>query len=115
MSSDSGRKAEAHVAMLLARQGHDIVARNWRTRWCEIDVVSTCKDVVYFTEVKYRSNGAWGAGYDYIMHKKLKQMHFAAQFWFAKNMWQGDGLLQVASVDSEEDVIFIVLDGSQTM
>ena len=114
MGTESGRAAESLVAKILKQQGHKVVAQNWRTRWCESDIVSTSKNVVHFTEVKYRSNSSWGAGHDYIMYKKLKQMQFAAQFWLAKNKWPGDALMQVASVDAERDVVFIVLDGSET-
>ena len=69
-----GDKAEELVAEFLRGQKHKIVDRNWRTRWCEIDIVSTKDECVYFTEVKYRSSSQWGSGLDYITPKKLKQI-----------------------------------------
>ena len=55
----SCRKPEA--ANHLVRHGHEIVERNWKTKYCEIDIVSVKGDTVYFTEVKYRKT-AWQGG-----------------------------------------------------
>ncbi len=90
----SGREAEELVAQYLEKSGHKIVALNWRTRWCEIDIVSKDKSCVYFTEVKYRSSSDWGSGLEYITPKKLRQMHFAAEFWLSENKWKKESQLQ---------------------
>ena len=87
---DTGRRAEQVAADFLAHKGCTIVAQNWRTRYCEIDVVAYRDDVVYLCEVKYRLTSRQGHGLDYITPKKLQQMHFAAELWIAKNNWQGD-------------------------
>lgn len=102
-----GDKAEELVAEFLRGQKHKIVDRNWRTRWCEIDIVSTKDECVYFTEVKYRSSSQWGSGLDYITPKKLKQMEFAAEFWLSKNNWDGESVLQAAEVDSDDEIELI--------
>lgn len=84
MSTELGRRAEQVAAEFLARRGHQVLARNWRTRWCEIDIITSQNSVVYFVEVKYRRTTAFGGGLDYITPKKLAQLHFAAEFWLAK-------------------------------
>jgi ribonuclease HII len=103
-TTDSGRKAELLVAESLRRQKHKIVSMNWRTKWCEIDIISKTKDCVYFTEVKYRSSDAWGDGFSYITQAKLKQMRFAAEMWISENNWVNDALLQAASVNSLDEI-----------
>lgn len=108
MSTTSiGRGAEELVAAYLKDKGHKIVTLNWRTRWCEIDVVSTGKKCVYFTEVKYRSSTDWGGGFDYIGQKKLKQMQFAAEFWLSENKWTNESVLQAAEVNSNGNISVI--------
>lgn len=87
---DIGQHAESAAAIFLEKKGCEIVGRNWRTRWCEIDVVARRADVVYFCEVKYRLHDRQGAGLDYITPQKLRQMQFAASLWVAKYNWQGD-------------------------
>jgi len=85
-----GRTAETVAANYLEQQSFKILQQNWRTRWCEIDLVVTKANTIYFVEVKYRSSSVYGAGLDYITPKKLNQMRFAADFWLAKYNWRGD-------------------------
>lgn len=78
-----GRTAESAAARYLAERGFAIVAANWRTRWCEIDIVAIKNNITYFVESKYRASSMWGSGLDYITSAKLRRMHLAAQFWAA--------------------------------
>lgn len=87
---DTGRRAEAVVAQFLEQKGCEIVDQNWRTRWCEIDIVAHRDDVIYFCEVKYRRTTHQGAGLDYVTPRKLEQMHFAAECWVQQHGWQGE-------------------------
>lgn len=96
-----GRKAEAAAAAFLVRKGCDVIAQNWRTRRCEIDIVAVRNDVVYLCEVKYRSNDQHGSGIDYITPKKLQQMHFAAESWVHYHGWQGEYQLCVIEVSGD--------------
>lgn len=85
MSTEIGRRAEAAAAAYLARQGYRILEQNWRTRWCEIDIIAEKTGVLYFVEVKYRRTHFQGNGLDYITNQKLGQMHFAAEFWLTRH------------------------------
>lgn len=91
MSTERGRRAEDIAASYLQGLGHRIQDRNWRTRWCEIDIVTVRKETVYFVEVKYRQSNAFGSGLEYITPKKLAQMRFAAEFWMASNSYGAQG------------------------
>jgi Holliday junction resolvase-like predicted endonuclease len=64
----------------------------------------------YFTEVKYRSSSEWGDGFSYITVKKLKQMKFSAEMWLHNKNWQGEAVLQGASVDSQGNIEITELD-----
>ena len=76
-----GDKAENKVADYLRAEGHEILDRNWKTKWCEIDIISMKDRKVYFTEVKYRKNTQHGGGIAAITPRKLKQMAFAAEYY----------------------------------
>jgi len=80
-----GDAAENSAAEYLVRAGHEIIDRNWKTKYCEIDIVSKCKNVIYFTEVKYRKKSDQGGGLAAITPKKLRQMKFAAEFYALSN------------------------------
>lgn len=85
MSTEVGRRAEQVAADYLGALGYQVLSQNWRTRWCEIDVVARKNGIIYFVEVKYRRTTSFGSGLDYITHRKLTQMHFAAEFWMARH------------------------------
>ena len=80
-NKQSGDVAEAVVAEYLSSNRHEILERNWKTKFCEIDIVSRLGDTIYFTEVKYRKNTDQGGGMAAITPKKLKQMKFAGELY----------------------------------
>jgi uncharacterized protein (TIGR00252 family) len=96
-----GKHAESRVAEFLKNDGYKILNQNWRTKVCEIDVVTIKDEIVYFVEVKYRSNQSQGSGFEYITPKKLSQMEFAAQIWCTHNKWENDYRIMAASVDDK--------------
>lgn len=95
-SNYMGAIAETEAANYLVRQGHEIVERNWKTKYCEIDIVSVKDERVYFTEVKYRKTPMQGGGLAAITAKKLNQMRFAAKFYIQTKQLTSD--LQLAAI-----------------
>ncbi|MFZ3009489.1 MAG: ribonuclease HII [Candidatus Microsaccharimonas sp.] len=100
-----GDKAEEKVTEFLQAQGHMILERNWRTKFCEIDIVSQKGRVVYFTEVKYRRSIAQGDGMAAITPAKLKQMKFAVEFFVSRHKLDVAMRLCVASVSGDNFTI----------
>jgi len=80
-----GRQAEDVVANYLTKHGHQIVARNHKTYFYEIDIISVCQAQIFFTEVKYRHNATHGNGLEAITPKKLDQMSYAATSYLRFN------------------------------
>ncbi|HEX7368211.1 MAG TPA: YraN family protein [Candidatus Saccharimonadales bacterium] len=93
----TGRAAEQAAAQYLERCGYRVLEHNWRTRWCEIDLVAEKTGSLHFVEVKYRANAAQGSGLDYITPKKLRQMRFAADIYAADRHWQGG--INIAAIE----------------
>ena len=92
-----GHEAEEHAASYLAKLGYGIHEINWRTRFCEIDIIAKKNNTVYFVEVKYRKNDRQGRGLDYITPQKVRQMQFAAELWIQENNWHHS--YQLAAVE----------------
>lgn len=76
-----GEAAETFAAEYLESEGFETIERNWKTKWCEIDIVALKEGVVYFVEVKYRRNDKAGDGLEAITKAKQRQMLFAARMW----------------------------------
>ena len=79
----SGRLAEEKAEDYLTGLGFKIIGRNWKTKWCEVDIIASRGNDIHFVEVKYRGRPSAGRGLEYITKKKLGQMKFAAEIWFS--------------------------------
>lgn len=99
---NTGRLAEQAAAEYLKGLGFKILQQNWRTRFCEIDIVAQKDDVVYFVEVKYRKSNLQGSGLEYITPQKFKQMKFSAEYWVAEHNWQAQYCLSAIEVTGED-------------
>ena len=95
----SGQKAEQAAANYLESRKFQVLETNWRTPWCEIDIIAKKEDIIYFVEVKYRRDSLQGTGFDYITPKKLTQMARAAESWVQQNKWTGP--YQLATIEVE--------------
>lgn len=100
-TKDIGNQAEDKAAGYLIADDYQIIDRNWKNRWCEIDIVAKKDGRVYFIEVKYRKNSQYGDGLDAITTKKLRQMQYAAQNWVNASHWDGDYELGVIAISPE--------------
>ncbi len=102
----SGHDAERSAAEYLQKHGFKIRELNWKTRYCEIDIVAEKSKTIYFVEVKYRRTAKQGMGVDYILARKLRQMEFAAEMWVSQHDWTGDYRLAVISIDGDRISLF---------
>ena len=102
-----GDRGEDAVCAYLSEHGHKIIERNWKNKYCEIDIVSSFEGILCFTEVKYRQKGH---GLDAVDKKKLTQMRFAAELYLSQHDG-GSAILAVAEVtgDNYEVTDFLVL------
>ncbi len=101
-----GDSAEDVASKYLKKRGHEIIDRNWKTKYCEIDIVSQLNDIIYFTEVKYRRLSDQGGGLAVITTKKLNQMKFAAKYYAQSNeLTDIDLRLSVISLSGQPPVV----------
>ena len=100
-----GAMGEDAVESYLVTAGHRIVARNFKTYFYEIDIVSVCGSRIYFTEVKYRKNDYAGGGLAAVDKRKLTQMKYAAECFLkyrAREFSEYEPMLAVADVAGED-------------
>jgi putative endonuclease len=75
----AGRAGEAAAAAHLEKLGLRILARNYRTREGEIDIVARDSDCFVFAEVKTRRTGSKGAPEEGLTPTKSSRLIAAAQ------------------------------------
>ena len=98
-----GDRGEQVVVDYLVESGHEIVARNYKTKLFEVDIISRKNEMFYFTEVKYRSGRDFGGALDFIDKKKQQKMHLAVEGFMATHPEYADfrPTLAVAAVDKD--------------
>ena len=102
-SKQLGDRGEQVVVDYLVTAGHEIVARNYKTKLFEVDIVSRKDRALYFTEVKYRGSNDFGEALDFIDKKKQQKMHLAVAGFLAANPEYADfrPTLAVAAVGKD--------------
>ena len=94
-----GRRAERATARFLGRRGLHLVARNYRTRGGEIDLVMMDGAEMVFVEVRFRSNIAYGDGAATVDHNKQHRLVRAAEsFLLHRDSHNGPCRFDVVSV-----------------
>jgi putative endonuclease len=78
-----GKVAEDAAAAYLARQGLRLVARNWRCKGGEIDLIMQDGQTLVFVEVRARSNPNFGGAAASITAAKQARLVHAAQLYLA--------------------------------
>jgi len=78
-----GRLGEDLAAAHLERRGFEVVARNHRTRYGEIDLIGYDGHTLAFAEVKTRRAGS-GAPWDALGPAKCRQVRQMARAWLAE-------------------------------
>lgn len=78
-----GKLGEDLAAAFLEEHGYAILARNFRTRYGEIDVIAEKDGFVAFVEVKLRKNSRYGAPCEAVTAQKQKKILCAAEEWLA--------------------------------
>lgn len=79
-----GNNYEALAAEYLERNNYTILARNFRVRAGEIDIVAQKNGYIVFVEVKYRSNMHTGAPEESVDVRKRRQISKVALYFLNK-------------------------------
>ena len=93
-----GAYGETLAAEFLLRHGFQILARNFRVRGAELDIIARKEDALYFVEVKTRSGFSYGAPESAIHYYKQQHMRFAAQIFLARNPSYADNEMHLSSL-----------------
>lgn len=80
-----GRLGEDLAAERYRGLGFEIVARNWRCRAGEIDLIARRGSLLVFCEVKARRSDHWGDPSEAVDHRKQARLRRLAGTWLAEH------------------------------
>ena len=75
---------EIRAVDFLEKNGYEIIERNFRCKFGEIDIIARNEDYLVFVEVKYRSSMLYGSPAEAINLKKQQRIYKVAQFYILK-------------------------------
>ncbi|HUN70299.1 MAG TPA: YraN family protein [Burkholderiales bacterium] len=80
----AGARAEELCADLLRRAGLRVLARNWRCRHGEIDLVAEEGRTLVFAEVRYRRDARYGGAAESVTAAKRARLVAAARLYLTR-------------------------------
>lgn len=99
-----GEQAEHQVGIWLQRQGLKPVARNWRCRLGEIDLIMQHGDTLVFVEVRCRSRQDFGGALASVDVRKQRRLIAAAGLYLGRHPQRmaGNCRFDVVAVEQDE-------------
>ncbi len=82
---DVGRRGERLAAQLLHDEGYTVLARNWRGRGGELDLVALDGRTLVAVEVKTRSTELFGHPAEAVTPRKVARLRRLTGQWLAEN------------------------------
>lgn len=98
----AGDQGEAMAAEYLTKRGCTILARQWRCRYGELDLVVQDGGTICFVEVKRRGPGSIGLPREFVDERKRERLRKAAAAYLAAQESDAFARFDVAEVYEEE-------------
>jgi putative endonuclease len=100
--NNKGSDAERLAEIYLEGLGFKILARNWRHKHAEIDLIVTAEiGWVVFVEVKYRAKTQFGNPENFVTEKKLETMGAAIKAFMAHNEAYTNFRIDIVAIEGE--------------
>jgi putative endonuclease len=98
IKATTGKKGEEMAANFLALHGFEIVARNYRYKHAEIDLIARKENLLVFVEVKTRSSSSFGEPESFVDNKKVAKILEGAEHYIFETHWHGNIRFDIVSV-----------------
>ena len=109
----TGNKGEEIAAAYLLKTGYTLLARNWRFRHWEVDIIAFKGRFLHFIEVKTRYSLRYGRPEESITRDKMKNLKNAAeeyQYQHPEYKYIQFDVLAITLVNEEVREIFMIED-----
>ncbi len=108
-NQELGKWGEQEASNYLSKKGYEILGRNIRTPYGEIDILASLDQVMIFVEVKTRGNITFGNPEISIDSRKLNHMEASAMFYIQKcnylGAWQCDAIAILKSQSKPIEIV----------
>ena len=101
MNNSSGPRGEQYAAEYLERNGWRIVARNYRSRFGEIDLIARNDRFLVFTEVKTREEASMENPLEAVTAAKQRRIAKTAELFLLEHPTELQPRFDVAAVETQ--------------
>jgi putative endonuclease len=102
-----GIQGEGVAARYLETQGYKVLARKYRSRFGEMDIIALCDDIFVFVEVKTKGDDTYGRPDEMVGHTKKTKLIRLAQSYLK------DQLINSEDTKYQIDVISVIINPGQ--
>lgn len=88
LNNISGAWGEAVAASYLRRKHYKILARGYRCRYGEIDLIASSRDCLVFVEVKLRKNDRFATAMEHVDFNKQQRLKSTAMMYLSQTSVQ---------------------------
>lgn len=101
--TEKGKRGELLAERILRENGYEIVERNFRSPFGEIDIVAKVDDVMVFIEVKRRDSKRFGSSLDALSGRKIDRIIRTAKYYIKKRKVKAQRFrFDVVGIDGEK-------------
>ena len=93
-----GSSGEELASSYLQAKGYEILARNYRFKRAEIDIIAQLGKLLVFIEVKTRGSDRHGFPEEFVSTKKVNLFLLAADEYIYQHNWQHDIRFDIISL-----------------
>jgi putative endonuclease len=108
---DLGRRGEEIALRYLARKGYQILERNYRCRYGEIDLIARDGDTLVFVEVKSRKSDIFGMPEESVGRAKQRKISTVALHYLTEKTLHGRrarfDVVSIVTTSGEEKITHI--------
>lgn len=106
LKREFGDKGERLAEKVLLKKGYKLLARNFRSRFGELDLVMQDRDTLVFIEVKTRMNTKFGRPEEAVTPWKLKHIQKTAEYYCVMHKIKNTKMrIEVVAIQMDKDKI----------
>lgn len=94
----TGNAGEKQAAAYLEGKGFEIIARNYRYRHAEIDLIAKKENLLVFVEVKTRRSSRFGEPESFVTSRKIAKIFEGAEQYIYETNWHGNIRFDIVSI-----------------
>ncbi|MDH3348458.1 MAG: YraN family protein [Desulfobulbaceae bacterium] len=94
-----GQNGEDAAAAYLQKKGYKVLARNYRQRFGELDIIARDGEVLVFVEVKTRRSQRYGTPFEAVDRRKQRQLSKVALHYISRhNLYDQSARFDIVAV-----------------